>query len=141
MSLVVPDDGELLLLQYLVNISRDNTDHPVLHLYTNDIDPEDGSHGASGEDFDATNFTEATESGYAAITLTGTNWTTEQTVSVSKAVYNSGVTFTFTQSVDLYGYYVTDTSGDILWAERFPGAPVSFSGGGDAAIQPQITLA
>ena len=142
MPLVVPDKGEILLLQYIVNISRDNTEHPVLHLYSNNIDPEDSSFGASGEDFSTPTFTEATASGYGAITLTGGGWTTTQVVGVTTGEYNVGVTFSFTVGEDIYGYYVTDTNDAIMWAEMFPGAPFQLpSGGGDIAVKPQITLA
>lgn len=142
MPLVVPDKGEIVLLEYIVNISRDNTEHPVLHLYTNDIDPEDASHGASGEDFSTGTFTEAVESGYAAITLTGSNWTTTQAAGVTTAQYNTGVTFTFAVGEDVYGYYVTNTDDEIMWAERFPGAPVELPtiGGGNIGIRSKITL-
>lgn len=142
MPLVVPDKGEIVLLEYIVNISRDNTEHPVLHLYTNDIDPEDASHGASGEDFSTGTFTEAVESGYAAITLTGSNWTTTQVAGVATAQYNTGVTFSFAVGENVYGYYVTNTDDEIMWAERFPGAPVELPtiGGGDIGIRSKITL-
>lgn len=141
MPLVVPDEGELRILEYIVNINRDNTEHPVLHLYSNDLDPEDGSFGASGENFDSADFTEATAAGYAAITLTGAGWTTTQTVGVTTAIYNVGVTFSFSVGEDIYGYYVTDTANGILWAERFPGAPFQLpGGGGDIAVRAQIAL-
>ena len=131
----------MLLLKYIVNILRDNTEHTVLHLYGNDIDPEDGSHGASGEDFNTADFTEASASGYGAITLTGAGWTQTQVVGVSTAEFNVGVTFSFTVGEDIFGYYCTDTNDDIQWAERFPGAPFQLpTGGGDIAVKPQITL-
>lgn len=142
MPLVVPDKGELLILEYLVNIHRDNTEHTVLHLYVNDVDPEDNSHGSSGEDFSTGTFTEASASGYSAITLTGAGWTTTQVAGVSTAIYNTGVTFSFTVGEDLYGYYITDTNNDIMWAEKFPAAPVQLPAldGGTIAIRPQLTL-
>jgi hypothetical protein len=140
MPLVVPDKAEILLLEYIVNINRDNTEHPVLHLYSNNIDPEDGSHGVSGEDFSTGTFTEASAAGYSAITLTGAGWTTTQVTGITTAEYNV-VTFTFTTGENIYGYYVTDTNDSIIWAERFPGAPYSIpGGGGDIGIGPQITL-
>lgn len=139
--LIVPDSGELRLLQYIVNINRSNTDHLVLHIYTNDVDPDDGSFGASGEDFSLGTFTEAAASvGYGAITLTGSNWTTIQSSGVSTARYNTGVTFNFTAGTTVVGCYVTNTANELLWAERFDGAPFDLpEDGADIAVRPQIT--
>ena len=133
MPLVVPDDGEIKLLEYLVNRSL------VVHLYQNNVNPADNTHGTSGRDFTSSTFTEAPVS---AITLSAANWTTTQTSGgVSTAQYNSGVTFTFTSGQSVYGYYVTDTSNNILWAERFSGAPFELPvAGGDIAIRPQMGL-
>lgn len=136
MALVVPDVAEIVLLEYLVNINRDDSEHPVLHLYTNNLTPSDSTPGEGT----AGGPTESTETGYAAITLTGSNWTTTQTAGVSAAVHD-GVTFTYTATVSTYGYYVTDTNNNLLWIERFSGAPFTLpSGGGDIAITPIIEL-
>ena len=59
-----------------------------------------------------------------------------------------GVTFSMTDATmtgigsDVYGYYVTNIAGNILWIEEFSGAPFSLpiGSGGDIAIIPQITL-
>lgn len=137
MSLVVPDKGEIKLLEYLVN--RAAATNIVLHLYKNDIDPEDESHGTSGRNFSTGTFVEATAT---AQTLSGANWTTTQTTSgVTAAEYNTGITFSFSAGEGVYGYYVTDTSNNILWAERFSGAPFELpSAGGDIAIRPKLGL-
>jgi hypothetical protein len=133
---VVPDIAEIVLLEYIVNINRDNTEHPVLHLYTNNLTPGESTPGEGS----GGGPTESTETGYAAITLTGSNWTTTQTAGITKAIHD-GVTFTYTASASVYGYYVTDTNNNLLWIERFSGAPFSLpGGGGDIAITPQIEL-
>ena len=134
MALVVPDVSEIVLLQYIVNIT--SAGDPVLHLYSNDLTPAEATPGpgTSGGP------TQSTAAGYAAITLTGSNWTTTLASGVSTAVY-PGVTFSFTTGASPYGYYVTDTSDNMLWIERFSGAPFTLpSGGGDIAITPKITL-
>lgn len=136
MALVVPDVSEIILLQYIVNITT--AGDPVLHLYTNDLTPAEATPGPGT----AGGPTEATEAGYAAITLTGSNWTTTQASGVTTAVH-PGVTFSFTTGSEPYGYYVTDTGGTpaMLWIERFSGAPFTLpDGGGDIAITPKITL-
>lgn len=132
MALVVPDQkGEILLLQYIVGMV--NADNPVLHLYANDVTPSDSSI--------LTDLTEvSTSKGYAAITLLSNNWTTTQSSGVTTAVY-SEQTFTFTTDATAYGYYVTDESNNLLWLERFSGAPFDIpDGGGTVSITAKLTL-
>ena len=141
MSLLVPDVGEILMLQYLVNmISTDGTAAPangerLLRLFTNNLTPVEGP--------SLSTVTEAVGStGYAPVTLVGSSWTTTQSVGVTTAVY-SEQTFTFTTAVTVYGYYVTTIYGSpaLLWLERFSGAPFILpSGGGQIAISPRISL-
>lgn len=132
MPLVVPDSAEVRLLEILVNkVSPTNL---VLRLYTNEVD-------LSLENFTSASFTEATEAGYAPATLIGSNWTASTSTGISSASYSSAITFTFTEGVDVYGYYVTNTSNQIMWAEQFPGAPFTLpSTGGEIAIRPQLQL-
>lgn len=132
MPLVVPDAGEVRLLEYIVN--KTSPTNLVLHLYTNSLD-------LSTETFTAGSFTEVSASGYAPVTLTGSNWTASTSSGISSAVYNTGITFSFTVGVDVQGYYVTNTSNAILWAEEFPGAPFTLPNtGGEIAIRPQVQL-
>lgn len=132
MSLVVPDTAEVRLLEYIVN--KTSPTNLVLHLYTNTVD-------LSTDAFSTGSFTEASASGYAPVTLTGSNWTASTSTGISSAVYNTGITFSFTVGVDVRGYYVTNTSNNILWAEEFPGAPFTLPvTGGDIAIRPQLQL-
>ena len=141
MSLLVPDVGEILMLQYLVNmLSTDGTAGPsngerLLRLFTNNLTPSDTT--------TLSTVTEAVGStGYAPITLVGASWTTTQVAGVTTAVY-SEQTFTFTTAVTVYGYYVTTIYGSpaLLWLERFSGAPFILpSGGGQIAISPRISL-
>ncbi len=114
MALVCPDNkGEILLLQYIVGMV--NADNPVLHLYANDVTPSDSS--VIG---DLTEVAGAT--GYAAITLLSANWTTTQAGGITTAVF-SEQTFTFTTDATSFGYFVTDETAQLLWLERFSGAP------------------
>lgn len=131
MSLSVPNVGETILLQYLVNmISPTNV---VLHLYNNDPTVDDS--------VTLSTITEVPSGvGYAPITLVGTLWTTTSPGGVGTAVY-SEVTFTFTTTQNVYGYYITSTnSATMLWLERFSGAPFALpSGGGTIAISPRLS--
>jgi len=132
MSLVVPDEGEVKLLEYIVNKTAPSD--LVLHLYVDDVD-------LSLEDFNAGSFSESTAAGYSAETLSGSNWSIATTAGVTAAVYNTSVAFSFTESDSVYGYYVTNSSNEILWAERFPGAPFNLpSGGGEISVRPQLQL-
>ena len=132
MALVCPDVwGEILLLQYIVGMV--NADNPVLHLYANDITPSDSTIKADLQEV-------GTVSGYHAKTLLSSNWTTVQSSGVTTAVY-SEQTFTFTTDSTAYGYYVTDQSNQLLWLERFSGAPFDIpDGGGTISVTAKLTL-
>lgn len=131
MSLVVPAlMGEILLLQYIVGMV--NANNPVLHLYANDVTPLNSSI--------ITDLTEVSASGYLPITLLSSQWTTVQVSGVTTAVY-SEQTFTFATDATAYGYYVTNTSNNLLWLERFSGAPFTLpSGGGTISITTKLNL-
>ena len=88
-----------------------------------------------------TDFTEATGvAGYNPITLLGSNWTTTTSGGINSAVY-SQETFTFTTGVNVYGYYITDLSNNLLWAERFSTAPYTMPpDGGQISISPVLSL-
>lgn len=136
MSLVVPNISDLQMLQWVVNYVANDGDTPpaggdrLLRLYTNNLTP--GKSTVIGD------ITEATEDGYAAITLTGTSWTIATNLGVNSASY-AIQTFTFTEAVTAYGYYVTTQDDELLWVERFSDGPyVLLSGGGGMAITPKL---
>lgn len=131
MALVCPDQkGEILLLQYIVGMTM--ADNPVLHLYSNNLTPSDSTTKAQ--------LTEVTSPGYDAITLLSAQWTTTQAGGVTTAVY-SEQTFAFATDAVAYGYYVTNESDELLWLERFSGAPFEIpDGGGTISITAKLTL-
>lgn len=130
MALIATNEAEILLLQIIVNMV-DNGDQ-VLHLYTNDVTPTDATLQAG--------LTESTEAGYAPITLVGSSWTTTQVGGLTTAEYPES-TFSYTTAASVYGYYVTSTSDEIMWVERFSGAPFQLpDSGGDIAITCKLTL-
>jgi hypothetical protein len=131
MSLVVPNEGELLLLGYIVN--KDEPVDLTLRLYTVDITLAESTQYA--------NFTEATAAGYAAQTLTGSDWSTSMVATDTATATHVEKTFTMTAAATIYGYYVTAGTSKVMWAERFSGAPfVLPAGGGTIAITPKVTL-
>lgn len=132
MALLVPDEGERELLGRALN--AETPDDVKIHLYTNNKTP--------AEDDVLGDYTEATASGYAEITLAGGDWTIDTSANTTTGEYDQ-VSFDFTSDEpDIYGYYVTDNANSILlWAERFSDGPYAIpSGGGSVKITPKIEL-
>lgn len=133
MAGIIPNNGEGDLLQYFVN--RASPQDLVLRLFKNNITPADTD--AAGA------FTEATFTGYGAITLTGASWGAPSEGDPSSIAYAEQ---TFTSSADqatenVYGYYLTRaSSGRIAAAERFADAPYGITNLGDnIKITPTLT--
>lgn len=131
MTLLVPDVGEAVMLNNIVNkVAPQNL---VLRLYTNNITPAETDTFAT--------YTEASGSGYSALTLTGASWTISGTAPTN-ATY-AEQTFTFSGALgNVYGYMLNQTTSTILmWAERFTGAPYNIQNNGDQIkITPYIEL-
>lgn len=106
----------------------------TLRLYVNNKTPEDSD--------TVSDYTEASGFGYSAIALNAANWDFTTVSGVSTATYNSVQTFTFTSGpVVIYGYYVTDGGGNLIWVQRFSVASVTIpAGGGDIDITPYLGL-
>ena len=131
MTLTAPTVGEMKLLEYIVN--KDTPTELVLHLFKNNPAISDAT--VIGD------LTEATEAGYSVITLAGASWTITSPGGLGTATY-AEQTFTFTTAASIYGYYVTSTTAsELLWLEKFSGAPFTLPGGGGTiGITPKITL-
>lgn len=133
MTLLVPDVGESIMLQNILN--KTAPENKILKLYQSNTTPaETDTH---------TTYTEATWTGYAAVTLTGATWTVSGTAPTEAAYPQQ--TFTSTagsQNQANYGYYVTQfTAGTLMWAERFTDGPYTIVNNGDAIkVTPKITL-
>lgn len=114
MAMVVPLASRQRILRLALNIVT--PEDLYLNLYVNNYTPVSGSTAA--------NFTAAAGGGYAAKSLAAGTWTiTTDGVDDGQADYTAQ-TFTFTGALTgtttIYGYYVTgQTSGLLLWAERF----------------------
>lgn len=129
MSLLVPNEGEVLFLSYALN--KTSPADVKLHLFTNNHTPAEGDTTAS--------YTESTAAGYSAKTLTGSSWSISTTSGTSTASY-AAQTFTYTAAETVYGYYVTNNAANkVLWAELFPSAFAIPSGGGSVVVTPAIT--
>ena len=133
MTLLVQDNGEGDALQYFVNKAAPQ--NLVLKLYKNNVTPAETDTAAS--------YTEATWTGYSAITLTGASWGAPSEGAPSSIAY-AQQTFTSSANQTLensYGYFmVRASSGRIALAERFSDGPYGIANNGDTIkITPQIT--
>lgn len=123
--------------QFLGNLLTNNEtpEDLELHLYKNDLAPDSAS--VLGD------FTEAEFSGYSSTVLTAANWGITA-ASTTVFLYSEAIIFEADASVtdeDIYGYYVTNTTGDVMWAERFANPPNVINNNGDIInITPRITF-
>lgn len=116
------DQEEVEALKWRVNYAGGGT-NLTLHLYTNNKTPADSDTEAS--------YTEATFTGYAAKTLTGSSFVVTAGAP-STAVYAKQ---TFTSSADqsiqyCYGYYLLRGT-KLVGAERFSDGPYTIVNNGD----------
>lgn len=116
MAMIFEDLGSAKLLGAFFNNTWPGTTKDLtLKLYVNDVTPS-----TSGADTAAT-FTTAVGGGYADITLTNGSWTVSAVGGVRQAAY-AQQTFTFTGPLTtntiIYGYFVVDHDGDLIFAER-----------------------
>lgn len=110
MALVVTNSGELTILQWMLRLAGGNL---TLHLYKNNYTPTATS--TTGD------FTECDFAGYAEVEmLRGT---------FSSAFLNAGLvaeiayptqTFNFGEDQTVFGYYLTDSSGNLVAADKLP---------------------
>lgn len=116
-------------LSYL--LAKDTTVKTLtLRLFSNNI--------AISDTTIATELTEvSTTNGYAPIALSGSSWTAS--VTGSNLSYPTQ-TWTFTgPSGNIYGYYVTNSAGTLMFAETFPSGPYNVQSNGDV-INVNLTL-
>lgn len=142
MALVTPNDGEILMLKYILNmIAQDGGTapaggHRLLRLFTNNLSPSETT--ALGDITEASGST-----GYLPVTLTGSGWTISLLSGDAATGLYSEVAFPFTTRVTLYGYYVTTIEGTpkLLWLERFTNGPYTLvDTGGEVAVTPTFSL-
>lgn len=124
MPLVVPNAGELELLDKMLKDALSSNEDYILKLFRNDYTPDQTTAAGS--------LTEANFTNYAAVTLTRSGWNSAVTVSnKAESSYGSAAqSWTCgTTGNTIYGYWVTGaTSSAVLWAERFAVSRVLASG-------------
>jgi hypothetical protein len=136
MALIVPQEGELQLLQKMLKLALSTDEVYILKLYRTDVTPNSST--------SRTSFTEANFTGYAARTLTRANWSAgvingsnaaEMSYGTTPQSWTCGAT-----GNTIYGYWVEGaTSTKVLWAERFATSRV-LANGDVLNITPKFTL-
>jgi len=136
MALVLADLGAATILDAFFNNSwpaggKDLT----LKLYTNDYTPLDTSTAGS--------FTEAAGGGYATKTLSNGSWTQSQVSNIEQVAYaQQTITFTgaLNGSATVYGYFVVDADGVLVYGERFATAFQPTSNGDAIKVTPLFQM-
>jgi hypothetical protein len=132
MTILVPNTGEVIALQYLTNKVA-TPENLVYKLFATNVTPAETDTAAS--------YTEAAGGGYASKTLTGANWTVTGGAP-SNASY-AAQTWTFTGALTtnptIYGYFaIRATSLDLVLAETFTSFTPA-NNGDNIVLTPQIT--
>lgn len=134
MSLVICTAGQIHLLTLMLQTAL-SVDEPFsLHLFNNNVTPSSSSSAGT--------FTETTFAGYSSVSLARASWVTPTTVSeAAQTQYtNSGVTWDCTGSGDtIYGAYVLNGSGGLVWAEAFS-TPRTLANGDTLNYTPVFTF-
>lgn len=133
MALLVPNEGEVYALEAFTG--KTPATAPILCLFQSNTTPAETDTVAS--------YTEATWTGYSAITLTSASWGAASGGAPSSHAY-AQQTFTSSagsQSQNNYGYFVkSTTSAKLLWAERFSDGPYQIVNNGDQIkVTPTVT--
>lgn len=133
MAGIICTGGLSLILQAILN--KDSTNEDIkLGLFQNDITPAIGD--AIGD------YTAATFTGFAAVTLTGASWS----ITLSDPVLLSYAQQSFQSSADqspqtIYGYYMfRSVALDLLGAERFSVPQIVQFNGDTIKITPRLYL-
>ena len=136
MAIVLADVGaDIILKAYFNNSWAGGGKDLTMKLYTNNYIPLDTS--VAGD------FTEAAGGGYAAVTLSNASWTVATGNDPSDAVY-AQQTWTFTGALSgtatVYGYFVVDADGVLVFAEKFDYSYTPAKNGDQLKITPKFQL-
>ena len=109
MAIVLADVGAAkILTQYFITSAANLT----LKLFATNVTPADTDTAGT--------YTEASGGGYVAKTLSAASWTESNVAGIEQVAYASQV-FTFTGALTtnptIYGYYVVDAGGVLIYAE------------------------
>lgn len=136
MALVLADVGaDQILTSYFKKSQPAGGNNLTLKLFATNVTPADTSTAGS--------FTEADGGGYAAKELTAASWTITPANDPSDAVY-AEQTFTFTGALTtngtVYGYFVVDADGVLIFAELLAATFTPANNGDTLKITPKFQL-
>lgn len=136
MSIVLSDVGaEQILKKYFANTAPAGGNNLTLKLFTSNTTPADTDTAGT--------YTEATGGGYSAITLTAASFTVSTVGGIAQAAYAQR-TFTFsgalTTNGTVYGYYIVDADGVLIYAERAATSYTPLNNGDALMITPIFKL-
>jgi len=107
----------------------------TLKLFVNDVTPVDTS--VAGD------FTVAAGGGYGNITLTNGSWAVADAAGIRTGSY-AQQTFAFTGALDggatIYGYYIIDADGVLVWAERLAASFTPANNGDTLKVTPKFQM-
>lgn len=132
MTLVTTYVGKVSMLSTILNKTELND--LQLRLFINNVLPEQSD--------TVLKYTELPSNlGYSAVTLSGSSWSINQGDPCVATYPEVTITFTSSLSYTIYGYYITESSTNILmWVERFASPYNANSIGDKLIITPRITL-
>ncbi len=131
MTLLVPNTGEVIALQYLVNKVA-TPENLIYRLFATNVTPAETDTAAT--------YTEAAGGGYSSKTLTGASWTVTGGAPSSATYAAQTYTFTgaLTTNATIFGYYVVRASStDLVLAETFSSFTPA-TNGDNIVLTPQI---
>lgn len=136
MALVLADIGADEFLKVYFNDDRPAGGNDLtLKLFATNTTPADTDTAGT--------YTEANGGGYSAKTLTNGSWTVSTGNDPSDAVY-AEQTFTFTgpltTNTTIYGYFVVDADGTLVWAEKFATSFTPTNNGDQLKLTPKFQL-
>jgi hypothetical protein len=133
-TIIIPNASEVDCLKFMLGFSSPS--NQILGLFVNNVTPDDT--------FVLANLTEMSTLSYASKTLTMGSWSVAAGSAGNPAVATYAVqTWTFTAGtlVNVYGYFVKDTSsGRLLWVELFASPKPIQNTGDQIIITPTMTL-
>lgn len=135
MALILADVGADELLKAYFNNAFPTSKDLTIKLFKNDVTPADTNVAGT--------YTEASGGGYASKTLTNGSWTVTPSNDPSVATY-AQQTWTFTGALTggatVYGYYVVNADGVLIWAERLGTAYIPAANGDELKITPKFQM-
>jgi hypothetical protein len=129
MALNFPDVGENLALEMIVNKTAPT--NLTVKLFKSNTTPAESDVAAT--------YTESTFTGYSAQALTAGTW---GAAAAGTITYGAQLTFTCSgaSSENVYGYFVVNAGGTLLYSERDGSAPFAIANSGDAVkLTPTIS--